>query len=156
MSDFWLVPLSWNGETAVLGGGRLRLEPEDLRMRFLETMGRIHPRLLMMFKAHLLPEDESGEVCGTEELPFALAQSGDIRLSAAESSEAMNDDVGEHPTWRLSHCAEAYLNRILTAREAAALLRQAEADPESEAERWLDAMRTWTAGGRQVILLRED
>ncbi|WP_010491869.1 hypothetical protein [Paenibacillus elgii] len=155
MSDFWLVPLSWDGETALLGGERLRLEPEDLRMHFLEAMGRIHPRLLMMFKAHLLPEDESGEVCGTEELPFALAQSGDIRLSAAaEPSEAMIDDADEHPTWRLSHCAEAYLNRMLTAREAAALLRQADVEPE--AERWLDAMRTWTAGGRQVILLRED
>ncbi|KEQ27202.1 hypothetical protein [Paenibacillus tyrfis] len=154
MSDFWLVPLSWDGETALLGEERLRLEPEDLRMRFLETMGRIHPRLLMMFKAHLLPEDESGEVCGTEELPFALAQSGDIRLSAAaEPSETMAV-ADAPPTWRLSHCAEAYLNRMLTAREAAALLRQAEAEPE--AERWLDAMRTWTAGGRQVILLRED
>ncbi|SCW48682.1 hypothetical protein SAMN04487970_100972 [Paenibacillus tianmuensis] len=154
MSDFWLVPLSWDGETALLGGERLRLEPADLRMRFLEAMGRIHPRLLMMFKAHLLPEDESGEVCGTEELPFALAQSGDIRLSAAaEPSETMavTDAL---PTWRLSHCAEAYLNRMLTAREAAGLLRQVEAEPE--AERWLNAMRTWTASGRQVILLRED
>lgn len=154
MSDFWLVPLSWDGETALLGGERLRLEPEGLRMRFMEAMGRIHPRLLMMFKAHLLPEDESGEVCGTEELPFALAQSGDIRLSAAaEQSETMA--ITDAPqTWRLSHCAEAYLNRMLTAREAAGLLRQAEAEPE--AERWLDAMRIWTAGGRQVILLRED
>ncbi|XOK58948.1 hypothetical protein ACJ7K1_20525 [Paenibacillus elgii] len=155
MSDFWLVPLSWDGETALLGGERLRLEPEGLRMRFLEAMGQVHPRLLMMFKAHLLPEDESGEVCGTEELPFALVQSGDIRLStAAEHSEVMTDDADAPPTWRLSHCAEAYLNRMLTAREAAALLRQAEAEPE--AGRWLDAMRTWTAGGRQVILLRED
>ncbi|MDO3678175.1 hypothetical protein [Paenibacillus ehimensis] len=150
MSDFWLVPLSWDGETALLGGERLRLEPEGLRMRFTEAMGRIHPRLLMMFKAHLLPEDESGGVCGTEELPFALAQSGDIRLSAA----AEHSDTDAPPTWRLSHCAEAYLNRMLTAWEAEALLRQAEAEPE--AERWLDTMRTWTAGGRQVILLRED
>lgn len=154
MSDFWLVPLSWDGETALLGGDRLLLEPENLRMRFLEAIGRIHPRLLMMFKAHLLPEDESGEVCGTEELPFALAQSGDIRLSVvAEPSETMavTDAL---PTWRLSHCAEAYLNRMLTAREAAELLRQAKAEPE--AGRWLNAMRTWTADGRQVILLRED
>ncbi len=153
MADFWLVPLSWDGETAVLGGERLQLKPEGLRERFLEAMGRIHPRLLMMFKAHLLPEDESGEVCGTEELPFILAQSGDIRLSAAiEHSEAMA--VTDTPIWRLSHCAEAYFNRMLPAREAAALLRQAAAEPE--AKRWLEAMRTWTAGGRQVILLRED
>ncbi|KPV61191.1 hypothetical protein QJ48_01295 [Paenibacillus sp. A3] len=152
MSDFWLVPLSWDGETALLGGDRFLLEPENLRMRFLEAMGRIHPRLLMMFKAHLLPEDESGEVCGTEELPFALAQSGDIRLStAAEHSESVAV-TDAPPTWHLSHCAEAYLNRVLTAREAAGLLRQAEAEPE----RWLSAMRTWTATGRQVILLRED
>ncbi|MFB6363772.1 hypothetical protein ACFCP7_06865 [Paenibacillus elgii] len=154
MSDFWLVPLSWDRETALLGGERLPLEPEDLRIRFLEAMGRIHPRLLMMFKAHLLPEDESGEVCGTEELPFALAQSGDIRLSAAVEPSETTAVADTPPTWRLSHCAEAYLNRMLTAREAAALLRQAEAEPETE--RWLNAMRTWTADGRQVILLRED
>ncbi|GCL72600.1 hypothetical protein PN4B1_25270 [Paenibacillus naphthalenovorans] len=54
----------------------------------------------------------------------------------------------------MSHCAEAYFNRLMTPQEALSLLSQTDAG--KEAEPWLETMRQWLEQGRFVILLRED
>ncbi|WP_137670499.1 hypothetical protein [Paenibacillus naphthalenovorans] len=72
MAKFWLMPVQWDGSYAVLGEERLLLEPEQARIRFVEALRPVHPRLLLSFKAELLLADEALEACGTDALPFDL------------------------------------------------------------------------------------
>ncbi|ALS21343.1 MULTISPECIES: hypothetical protein [Paenibacillus] len=151
MAKFWLMPVQWDGSYAVLGEERLLLEPEQARIRFVEALRPVHPRLLLSFKAELLLADEALEACGTDALPFDLGQGQPIRLAAGEQKGQEPEQGEDYP---LSHCAEAYFNRLMTPQEALSLLSQTDAG--KEAEPWLETMRQWLEQGRFVILLRED
>ncbi|TVY09625.1 hypothetical protein [Paenibacillus cremeus] len=154
MAHFWLVPVQWSGTEAQLLSERLLLEQSERRERFVSGLQSIHPRLLLVFKAALLLSDEVSAACGVEELPFLLAQEGDIRLIAEEQYEYYASSYEEVSAWPLSHCAEAYLNRLLSPQAAFVLLEQAQLEEDSTP--WLQAMEGWLRQGLQVILLRED
>lgn len=114
MAKFWLMPVQWDGSYAVLGEERLLLEPEQARIRFVEALRPVHPRLLLSFKAELLLADEALEACGTDALPFDLGQGQPIRLAAGEQKGQEPEQGEDYP---LSHCAEAYFNRLMTPQE---------------------------------------
>lgn len=84
MATYWLVPLEWDGETAVFSEERFALAPADKRDRFVRALQAVHPRLLLAFKAHLLVADEALDACGTDDLPFALGSAGPIVLRSLE------------------------------------------------------------------------
>lgn len=152
MTTYWLVPLAWDGETAVFGEERIALVPDDKRDRFIRLLQAVHPRLLLAFKAHLLVADEALDACGTDELPFTLASKGPIRLQRLESSAAA--DERSSGAWPLSHCAEAYFSSLPSPGEAIGLLRLAAAEPGMED--WLDTMRGWLSRDNRIMMLRED
>ncbi len=121
MAKFWLMPVQWDGSYAVLGEERLLLEPEQARIRFVEALRPVHPRLLLSFKAELLLADEALEACGTDALPFDLGQGQPIRLAAGEQKGQEPEQGEDYP---LSHCAEAYFNRLMTPQEALSCCRK--------------------------------
>ncbi|CAG7620365.1 hypothetical protein ACFQI7_05820 [Paenibacillus allorhizosphaerae] len=152
MANLWLVPVRWDGTEAELHSERLLLEPEEHKERLLRAVQAVHPRLLLLFKAALLLDDEAADACGVAELPFALEQGGGIRLAAAD---ALTDRAaGSEPLWPLSHCAEAYLHRLIAPAEAEQLMAAVNAEPDIQP--WIQAMRNWFGQGLHVILLRED
>lgn len=151
MAKFWLIPIKWDGDYALLGEERLLLEPEEARIRFLDALRPVHPRLLLSFKVELLLADDALEACGSDEHPFDLGQGQAIRFAAGEQQGMETEQVEDYP---LSHCAEAYFNRLMTPREASSLLSETVTDKEMEP--WLETMRKWLAQSRYVILLRED
>jgi hypothetical protein len=152
MANIWLVPVEWDGFSAMLRQERLPLHPPEHRERFLTSMQRVHSRLLLLFKAAMLLDDEAAEACGVGKLPFSLGHEESIRLVVARGlSKAPTEEI---PAWPLSHCGEAYLNRLLTPAETAELLASARVEPEALS--WLQAMEGWLRQGLQVILLRED
>lgn len=151
MAKFWLMPIQWDGDYAQLGKDKILLNPEEARIRFVEALRPVHPRLLLSFKAELLLSDEALDACGTDALPFDLGQGQAIRLAAGGQQDTESVQAEEYP---LSHCAEAYFNRLMTPQEASSLLIDVVIDKETEP--WLEAMRKWLAEGRHVILLRED
>jgi len=154
MSAYWLVPAAWEGQDVVLGHERVKLAPEELRVSFCQSLQTVHPRLLLLFKAHLLLSDDSAEACGSDELEFTLSESGDIRLSSTGELWGGTEEPPAVPSWSLSHCGEAYLNGLMSPSEAAARLAQARVEPE--ARPWYEAMSGWLAEGRIVMMLRED
>ncbi|MCZ8518745.1 MULTISPECIES: hypothetical protein [Paenibacillus] len=141
---YWLVPLDAGEQAVVLGADRIRLEPEDRRSAFLDRLRSLHPRLPLTFKAHLLPGEEEAEACGLD--------AADLELSGGESIRLRYSFGTEEEGWMLSHCAEAYFDRLLTPGEIRELLGRA-GDPGDE---WLKMMRLWTEQGRGIIMLRED
>lgn len=150
MAAYWLIPVQWNGDCALLGEDRLLLEPEEARIQFMEAFQTVHPRLLLSFKAELLLGDEALEACGTESLPFDLGQGQAIRLTTGEPQQEQPDQAG----YLLSHCGEAYFNRLMTPQEASTLMPKV--IPGKDTQRWVEAVREWLAQGRHVILLRGD
>ncbi|MBP1156303.1 MULTISPECIES: hypothetical protein [unclassified Paenibacillus] len=151
MAKFWLIPILWDGQYALLGEDKILLEPEEARIRFVEALRPVHPRLLLSFKAELLLADEALDACGTDMLPFDLGHGLAIRLVAGEQQDTESIQAEEYP---LSHCAEAYFNRLMTPQEASSLLLDTVNDKDTGP--WLQTMRKWLAEGRHVILLRED
>lgn len=152
MATYWLVPLEWNGETAVFGEERFELAPADKRDRFVRALQAVHPRLLLAFKAHLLVADEALDACGTDDLPFGLGSAGPIVLRSLEASTATDEEP--FAGWPLSHCAEAYLSGLPSPGEAARLLSLADLEPGTE--EWAAALRAWLLRGDRIIMLRED
>ncbi|MGF7031976.1 hypothetical protein J2T17_002895 [Paenibacillus mucilaginosus] len=144
MAAYWLVPLDAAEEAVVLGGDRILLEPEERRTAFMETLKELHPRLALTFKSHLLPGEEEAEACGLDAGAFAL--------SGGESIHLRHPGGKPGDGWVLSHCAEAYLDRLLTPAEIAEHLASA----GGQAEEWVRIMRSWASGGRGIILLREE
>ncbi|MCD1261534.1 hypothetical protein B5M42_022280 [Paenibacillus athensensis] len=144
MARYWLTPVTAK-EPLTLGGERLVCEPQAELERLREQLAKLHPRLLPMFKASLLPGDEEAEACGDE---------------AAEPDWGGGDDIRfDGVSLMLSHCAEAFIDRLLSPREALTLLDEAGAEGEEvfvSSARWLGVMRQWLAAGCEVILLRED
>jgi hypothetical protein len=103
-----------------------------------------HPRLLPMFKASLLlSEDE--ESCGS-----------DAELHWLSGEELIFDG---RPLM-LSHCAEAFMDHVLSSKEALNLLEKAVGSMSFTCsliqEHWVEICKDWLSQGWQVILFRED
>ncbi|MZQ81864.1 hypothetical protein GQF01_06915 [Paenibacillus sp. 5J-6] len=141
MTRYWLTPIV-NYSPIVLGADRMDCTPLKALESFRELANRRHPRLLAMFKASLLLSDDE-ELCGSELLELDF-----------EQSEAISFDG---KPFHLSHCAEAFLDRLLTRKEALELvssLHECDADPDQSS--WKNQWLRWLESGYDVILLRED
>jgi hypothetical protein len=153
MSRLWLVPLTTTSPVTI-GADRIALHEVPEWETFRQALQAVHPRLLPLFKAHLLPAgDEDGLVCGADgEESFALDGAGDIVFKGAEDQGAL----------RLSHCAEAFLERLLPPEEALRLVGEAgaglqldEAAQPSPQQAWRDRMTAWWGQGLAVVVLAE-
>lgn len=150
MSIYWLTPVRSEGQATILVAGRIALEPEDARERFLFLLKAVNPGMLLLFKSHMLLSEEAEAACGVDELPFDL--------SFVEEAIVFGQDVLE-----LSHCAEAYFDRLPNGKEMMEWIDIARLNisviPELDLrleDSWLTAMQGWVAQGNQMILLRED
>lgn len=146
MSAYWLTPIV-SREPLTLGAERLRLAPEASVAAFRAGLHEFHPRALMLFKAAILPADESYEACGTDALPFQLEADGDIVFDGSRLV--------------LSHCGEALLDRLLGAGETRQALAAALSGGEflkaaPEAPLWCERMSDWLDRGCEVVLLKEE
>jgi hypothetical protein len=145
MTGYWLTPIV--GESPLhLGKERILCKPLVELDAFREAMRTLHPRLLPMFKASLLLSDDEDH-CGSEV----------IKLDLSTNSELCFDG---NPYY-LSHCAEAFLDRLLEPDVAALLLAQSgESCKMAEWTQlqlsWRECFTKWLEQGWKVVLLRED
>ncbi|WP_248926630.1 hypothetical protein [Paenibacillus hamazuiensis] len=146
MPAYWLTPVRATSAGVLFGKERTVLEPSREAELFRQKLHEVHPRLLPMFKANLLLSDEAILQCGVDELPFELGNGEDICFAEVEAA------------LKLSHCAEAFMDRLLAASEGEMLCRRA-LEPDTWVNplgEWLGLMLGWFEAGFQVILLRED
>jgi len=139
MTRYWLTPIV-KRTPLQLGGGRIVCEPLAELEKLREEAHGLYPRLLPMFKASMLLSDEE-DACGSEEVELELASEEDI--------------VFDGSVFQVSHCAEAFLDRMLTNREARAWVDQLAANSE-RLQDWKQMWLRWLDAGWDVILLRED
>jgi hypothetical protein len=142
MSRYWMTPIL-NRLPLKLGADRISSEATAELDAFRAKLHRLNPWLLPMFKASLLLSDDD-EACG----------STTTKIEWSHARELVFDGEPFH----LSHCAEAFFDRLLGAEKVYSLL-------SFEAERrdwtptqlnWLEHMSYWLREGQEVILLRED
>ncbi|TBL78119.1 hypothetical protein [Paenibacillus thalictri] len=142
MSAYWLTPLV-PGSGAILGSERIRLQPEAEAQHFRRILTALHPRLLLSFKANLLLSDDALLACGVDELPFSLDNGEEIHFTTGDME--------------LSHCAEAYMDRLLGIAECQSLLSLLDKDTFAEpVSSWLSLMIAWLNQGYHVMLLQEE
>jgi hypothetical protein len=133
METYWLTPIT-RSEPVVLGAERVALSAEEgeaLRGLFAET----HSWLLPSFKlALLIGEDDA---CGYEDEDgeLSLRQEGDIPLEGVQA---------------ISHCATAFVERLLAPEKALALASSIPSVPRVE------TVREWWRSGFLVMLLKEE
>ncbi|MBA2938109.1 hypothetical protein HZF08_07305 [Paenibacillus sp. CGMCC 1.16610] len=140
MTRYWLTPIV-NDSPLVLGADRIHCTPLKELESLRELANGKHPRLLAMFKSSLLLSDDE-ELCGSELVELDL-----------EQFEAISFDG---KPFHLSHCAEAFLDRLLTRKEALELVSCLKCDVDSEHSNWINQWLRWLESGYDVILLRED
>ncbi|MDQ0921314.1 hypothetical protein [Paenibacillus sp. V4I5] len=141
MTRYWLTPIT-GYSPLVLGADRLDCSPLTKLEAFREMANGRHPRLLSMFKASLLLSDDE-EICGSELVELDLTHSDDV--------------VFDGDPFHLSHCAEAFLDRLLKREEALDLVSSLD-DSTLDAQQiiWKNQWLRWLELGCDVILLRED
>ncbi|MFC5450213.1 hypothetical protein [Paenibacillus aestuarii] len=139
MTKYWLTPIV-NRSPLLVGRERIVCEPLAELEKLREIANGLHPRLLPMFKASMLLSDDP-DVCGAEADELELASEDDI--------------VFDGTVLHLSHCAEAFLDRLLTIRETQGLVYQLAANSE-RLQSWKQLWLSWLDAGWAVILLRED
>jgi hypothetical protein len=143
MTRFWLTPIV-GYSPLVLGADRLCLLADEEFEAFRQLAGMQHPRLLPMFKLSLLLSDDE-EVCGSELVELDLTDDEDIKF---------NGDP-----FHLSHCAEAFMDRLLTRQEVKGYLLAMQAQSgatEGKLKVWMNQWLEWVEAGYDIVLLRED
>lgn len=150
---YWLTPID-SLTPFVLGAGRIRCESSAELDEWREALRQLHPRLLPLFKASMLPGDPhpSAEAadpaaCGLDRIPFSLAGADPIRFDG--------------PFFGLSSCGEAMTERLLEPEEALGHLETFGTGAVGLglsviSEQRLTAMRRWLGQGKRIILIRED
>jgi hypothetical protein len=139
MAMNWLVPIV---QETPLTFGAMRFPLNGLSAaEFLQKLSTVHPRCLMSFKAHLLLSDDSEEVCGGSELAIDWAGHQDITMEG---------------TLVLSHCAEAFFDRISEATEILVHIdKLMMLDWDQTQFIWLKQMQQWLMNGYRIIVIRE-
>lgn len=138
---YWLTPIM-GYSPLVLGADRVECKPLPELEAFREMMKAKHPRLLLMFKSSLFLSDDE-EICGSELVELDLSCFGDV--------------VFDGDPFHLSHCAEAFLDRLPKRQEALDLLSSMEDSVLGALQReWVNQWLRWLEVGYDVILLRED
>jgi hypothetical protein len=144
MNRYWLTPIV-NKSPLRFGAARICCEPIRELDVFRESAQKLHPRLLPLFKASLLLSDDE-EHCGSELDDLALSDKKEI--------------VFDGNPYHLSHCAEAFLDRLLSLQEAKGLVSSLDVsglEGQSEIhQHWKKQWLLWLESSWDVILLRED
>ncbi|MBP1992821.1 hypothetical protein [Paenibacillus eucommiae] len=142
MPRYWLTPVLGRSPLR-LGAERILGQPLGEFEAFRQMMHGLHPRLLPLFKADLLLSDDE-ELCGSNM---------DVQLDLSEAGELIFNGEPLH----LSHCGEAFLDRLLRNEEAAALLLLDKGDLWTDAQLgWKHICIEWLQRGWSIIILRED
>ena len=141
-TSYWLMPIVHN-DPLTLGRERISLQVTDKIASFRIKLSAIHPRLLPMFKANLLLSDDP-DVCGSVDIP-------DLQLNEHHN----RDIVLQSPTLPISHCAEAFFDRLLSPNEAVKLLEADSHSWTSEEGHLISVMLNWYRNGHAVFLLAE-
>jgi hypothetical protein len=140
---YWLTPIV-ESEPLRLGSGRIACQPMQELEALRSELNRIHPRLLPMFKASLLLSDDE-ESCGSD---------AEVHWLSGE------DLVFDGKPLMLSHCAEAFMDHVLSSKEALGLLEKAIGSMpfacSLSQEHWVETCKDWLSQKWQVILFRED
>ncbi|NQX65436.1 hypothetical protein HQN90_04770 [Paenibacillus alba] len=143
MTRYWLTPIL-GYSPLVLGSERIHCTPLADLEAFRLIASRKHPRLLPLFKSGLLLSDDE-DVCGSELVELDLSELEDI---------VFNGDP-----YHLSHCAEAFLDRLLTRQETWELvssISEIDWDDQDHDVKWKQQWLRWLEAGFDVIMLRED
>ncbi|MBN6185970.1 hypothetical protein JQN58_03080 [Aneurinibacillus sp. BA2021] len=134
----WITPVRMTEAGWVLGAAREAYTEAELQPA-LSLLRAVHPRLLPLVKASILPdepEEEAGGSCGTA-ADFDLSVPGDI--------------VFDGRAWRLSHCGESFFQSLLPQEEVKALLA---AVPTEEA-RAIPMLAGWIDSGLRAVIIKE-
>lgn len=141
MTIYWLTPLL-NRDPFIMGSERMKCHPADLESFRSKLSSVFHPRLLMLFKASTLVSDEE-DICGND---------GNLELKLDART-----DIVFNESLPLSHCAVAFLDRLLTIEETRLLLNDVSSVLWDEHELgWFHAMKEWNTQGYDVIIVKED
>jgi hypothetical protein len=152
MSQFWLTPVTI-APFVVLGDERTKVAGAAWEA-FRRRLNAVHPRLLPLFKARLLPGDSGGQLGEADE-----AGGAGTGASCGAAAHALELGVPgaiafDGTLFTLSHCGEAFFARLLLPREALWLAEPLAGGALTGQERgWLDAMCRWWRQERFVILL---
>lgn len=140
MTVYWLTPLC-SRDPLTFGADRVRCEVGEELESFRRKLHDLHPRCLMMFKANIFLSDEDIDACGVDDPSFDMADGEDI---------VFDENLP------LSHCAEAFLDRLPSLHEVSSWLVAGITDGSPQQVEWLDQIRQWHACNKDVILIRED
>ncbi|UJF35110.1 hypothetical protein [Paenibacillus hexagrammi] len=142
MVQYWLTPVKLK-EPVTIGADRICcIQLEELE-DFRHKASLQHARLLPLFKADLLLSDDE-DACGSEWEALKLSEEGCI--------------VFDGNLLTLSHCAEAFLDRMLDTKVTQSLVETLleNSSAASVQSIWLHKWLEWLNKGYAVMLLRED
>jgi hypothetical protein len=148
MAVYWLVPVEQE-DPLVLGADRISIGGGAAPDHFRAKLHRIHPRLLPMVKASILPGDPDEEA--------------DLSACGAGSDLPLHENVPlafDGTPHVLSECGRAFIDRLPLLREQMSLLDAAvgssDDDWTAEEREWLKLLLSWNETGRKAMLLKED
>lgn len=151
MTRLWLTSISTTAPVAI-GADRMAVDAAADWDTFRRTLHAVHPRLLPLFKARLLVADDDDAYCGG-------AESKVLELDGSQAIVFDGDADTDGERLLLSHCAEAFLERLLAPLEALQMTQMARIGDQALTERqklWLETMLHWWRQGFSVVLLLED
>ncbi|NOU95433.1 hypothetical protein GC093_19700 [Paenibacillus sp. LMG 31456] len=149
MSSLWLTPIVIDEQEQVITllTDRMELRPVEKADRFLAWLKSVHPRLIVSFKANLMLSDESELACGIDDLPFELSSDEPVVFGQGRLE--------------LSHCAQAYLDRLPSNKEMdewlnSAAVKVVDATEDDIIHLWVNTMLRWHKQGYAIALLKEE
>jgi hypothetical protein len=147
---FWLAPIVTRNPFTI-GSERIHCAGERFQ-QFRERVQQLSsPRFLLMFKSELLLSDELSD--------DDLVACGNMEISLPSFADC-HPIVFDHSPFVLSHCAEAFIDRLPTPKEWRLFLHEHltyDGSSWSEDERvWLDAIARWSNCNYEIVLIREE
>jgi hypothetical protein len=143
MSVYWIAP-SQMTEPIFFGAARIRCSETDFLSFQKKVQSISNSRFLLSFKSSLILSDDL-DFCGESDEFVDLSRAGDVIFDG-------------HP-YQLSHCAEAFFDRVPGSKEWHALFEQMEANNTvwtAVEKQWLNQIKTWLSQSSTVVVLKED
>jgi hypothetical protein len=134
----WLTPVRETENGWLLGKERV-VYPEPQLAPLLHALRDVHPRLLPLVKAAVLPDEPTADettACGTA-ADFDLSVPGDI--------------VFDGRRWLLSHCGKSFFSILLPVNEALSLFMTA----SHISDEIIGQITGWLKQGMYVVIIKE-